>query len=69
MPNSEIDAHRKRAAEHAKNMKNFEDAATAYVNEKGAGDTALEAARRAAKANRYKGAKIRVGGHQVPLDD
>jgi len=66
MPNSEMDAHRRRAVEFAKNQKMFQDAASAYVNDKGASESSLEAVRRVAKRSGYR-PKVRIGQHEADI--
>lgn len=51
------------AREDRENTKIAEDAANAYVKAKGYSDSSLEAARRAAKANK-RTARIRMGGYE-----
>jgi len=51
------------AREDKENAKIADDAANAYVKDKGYSDSSLEAVRRAAKANKRPAPKIRVGGY------
>ena len=56
--NGQKDRHNQRAAEFAK-------AADAYIADKGGGDTALEAAERAAKANKVE-YQPKIGNYRRP---
>ena len=60
--NSAKDAHNRRAKEFEQNQKRFQDASSAYLNDKGYSESSMEAVRRAAKKNKYS-TKVRVGQH------
>lgn len=48
------------------NEKIFEDAANAYVKDKGYSESSLEAVRRASKANKRR-SRVRIGGYESEI--
>jgi hypothetical protein len=67
--NNHVDAHNARAAAFAKEQKaeqaRFTKAADAYIADKGASESSIEATRRAAAANKVK-YQPKVGNYRQP---